>query len=159
LAKGRNIIIISGIVLAFIAGAITANPVVEAVGGWQLAIADLQSQIDEIPGTQVYEISAVSIILQGEDRGNEVRLQCLEGDWFLAPFSIGIITTEPSIVGEGIRLNTSSEQIIIGDLNSLSNFNKIIGFDVLPVITDIGSSVAPFDIDVTLTGLCVSPSP
>jgi len=33
LAKGRNSIIISGIVLAFIAGAITANPVVEAAGG------------------------------------------------------------------------------------------------------------------------------
>jgi len=33
LAKGCNSIIISGIVLAFIPGAITANPVVEAPGG------------------------------------------------------------------------------------------------------------------------------
>ena len=55
MAKGRNVIIISGILVAFLVGTITANPVVEAAGGWkpvaevlQAAIIDLQTQIDNI---------------------------------------------------------------------------------------------------------------
>ena len=48
LAKERNSIIISGIVLAFIAGAITANPVVEAAGGWKGAFDDLINGITAV---------------------------------------------------------------------------------------------------------------
>ena len=48
MAKARNSIIISGIVLAFIAGAITANPVVEAAGGWKGAFDDLINGITAV---------------------------------------------------------------------------------------------------------------
>jgi len=39
------------IVGAFVIGVISANPVVDAVGGWKEAVADLQSQINAIPTT------------------------------------------------------------------------------------------------------------
>jgi len=45
LAKGRNGIIISGILVAFVIGVISANPVVDAAGGWQVAFDDLLAQI------------------------------------------------------------------------------------------------------------------
>ena len=35
---------------AFFLGILTANPVVEAVGGWKEAIIDLQNQIDNTSG-------------------------------------------------------------------------------------------------------------
>jgi len=34
---------------AFLIGVLSANPVVEAVGGWQPVVEDLQNQIDVIP--------------------------------------------------------------------------------------------------------------
>ena len=45
-------IAILAIIAAFVAGVLSANPVVEAAGGWEVAIADLQAQIDAIPAGQ-----------------------------------------------------------------------------------------------------------
>ena len=46
--KSRNAIIILGLLGAFILGTLTANPVVDAVGGWKVAFDNLQSQINDL---------------------------------------------------------------------------------------------------------------
>ena len=48
MVKSRNAIIILGLVGAFILGTLTANPVVDAVGGWKEAFDILQDQINDL---------------------------------------------------------------------------------------------------------------
>ncbi len=45
----RALILVVAIVASFVIGIISANPVVEAVGGWKAAFDDLQQQINNIP--------------------------------------------------------------------------------------------------------------
>ncbi len=51
MAPSRNSIIILGLVAAFILGILSANPVVDAVGGWKAAFDLLQEQINNSPIT------------------------------------------------------------------------------------------------------------
>ena len=45
----RALILVVAIVASFVIGIISANPVVDAVGGWKAAFDDLQLQINNIP--------------------------------------------------------------------------------------------------------------
>jgi len=47
----KTILLGIAISAAFVVGVLSANPVVEAVGGWKTAVADLQAQINGIPTT------------------------------------------------------------------------------------------------------------
>ena len=109
MAIERNSIVILGLVAAFILGTLMANPVVEAVAGWQAAVADLQSQIDAISGIQVYEISSVSVIPEGEIEGPTFSIFCEDGDWL--DLSFHVISVEPSIAG--LPFDVFSDRTII----------------------------------------------
>jgi len=62
---------------AFVIGILSANPVVEAVGGWQAAVADLQSQINSIPTTS----TSVIRFDAGNDQGvNMTPLFFIDGN-------------------------------------------------------------------------------
>jgi len=158
----KQVILGIAIATAFVIGVLSANPVVDAAGGWKEALGLHEgdsSAHHDVPETQVYEVSGVSVIPQGADRGNEILLPCLEGDWFLAGSPLFSITTEPSIIGEGIRLTVTSDPIVEGDSNSLTGVSKIVAFAVTPVYIDIGAGdVAPFEITTTITSVCISPS-
>jgi len=49
----KTILLGIAIATAFVIGILSANPVVEAVGGWKAAVADLQDQIDALIGGPV----------------------------------------------------------------------------------------------------------
>ncbi len=132
---------------AFLIGIFSANPVVEAVSGWQGAIEEITSE------QPVYEVSGVSVIHAGETLGNEVQLRCLEGDWLNGegfPFSM---KTEALIAGTGTRLFAISSGIHESDTSEVS-ISKLIGFDVSPF--NLGEPQS-FDIKITVSGLCLDP--
>ena len=153
---------------AFLIGVVSANPMVEAVGGWKAAVADLQEQIDNTSG-QVYEVSAVSVVPVenpggGNHKGNDVQLRCLEGDTFL----INIDTTQKAVtLSFDAPIAVLDNELVIarGSIveefpfdtgNIARDFSKPIGWD------GRAEQIRGFqavDIPVTITGLCVSPSP
>ncbi|MEE9241640.1 MAG: hypothetical protein V3U12_00600 [Nitrosopumilaceae archaeon] len=106
----------------------------------------------------VYEVSAVSTIQAGEIFGNEVQLGCLEGDIFpslnrLVTLSIDdptIDTTNLLITKLVISVEENDE--IFSDFSS-----KLIRVDV-KARHDAGSSTQLFDVPVTITIVCLSPS-
>jgi len=144
------------IAVAFVVGVLSANPVVQAVGGWQAAVDDLQSQIDAISGTQVYEISGVSVIPEGEIEGPTYSIFCEDGDWLETSSSIVITSVEQSIDGLPFTV-FSFRTVILDDETPNVEPSKAIGLEVTPKITPTDQE-APFDLTVTTTGLCLSPS-
>jgi len=156
-----------------------SNPVVEAVGGWKAAVIELNDDISDIElfleersdfwefleesgeeafESQVYEVSAVSVIpaIDGSGiRGNPVQLRCLDGDWLLRDESVVLSTGDLSVDGLGIheRGNFVKEFETSVESSGL----KTIGFDGL---AERGKFLSPsFEITVTMTILCLSPSP
>jgi len=139
------------IAAAFVIGVLSANPVVEAVGGWQAAVVGLQEQIDNTSG-QVYEVSGVSVIPAGEVFGNEVQLRCLEGDWFGGGPTL---RPQPPPSDEFTSIiNAQTTAIHESDVTKIF-FSRAIGLDVTP---QNQGSIQPFDITVTVVGFCLSPS-
>jgi len=104
----------------------------------------------------IYEVTAVSIIPAGELDGNEVQLGCLEGDILpslnrRATLSIDdptIDTTNLAISATVISIGENEE--FITDFNS-----ELIRFDVK---TQQQGPMQLFDIPVTVTIVCLSPS-
>ena len=147
---------------AFLIGVLSANPVVEGVGGWKLAVADLQEQINAITRTQVYEVSGVSVIPAGEVReGNQVQLLCSDGDWFIhannQPRESVVVTTgDPSLQGLDLGLFAIGNFIEESEQIVQSDNVKTIGWDGVARRDGLDPG---FEIPVTITGLCVSPSP
>jgi len=73
------------IAAAFVIGVLSANPVVEAAGGWQPVVADLQSQIDAITSTQSTEVAStidfeIAATNTGEFRFNDKTSLVFYGD-------------------------------------------------------------------------------
>jgi len=136
------------IVGAFIVGILTANPVVEAVGGWQGAIEEITSE------QPVYEVSGISTILDGQQQGNEIQLRCLEGDWMNMDPSFDIVTN-PSIFGELLALNTPHDFIRAQPVTEFSSNSRFIGADVR--VSTNPNEVAPFEFEATITILCLNP--
>lgn len=134
------------IATAFFIGVLSANPVVEAVGGWKEAIADLQNQIDNTSG-QVYEVSLTVPIGISDDSLKPFSLRCSEEDWMSvsnSPFSSAEAVTEPEGIGT------------IGDLSFLTAegvSSRIVGVEGLAQGT-----LQLFEYEITITILCLSPS-
>ena len=165
------------IVGAFVIGILSANPVVEAVGGWKAAVIELNDDISDIElfleersdfwefleesgeeffESQIYEVSGVSVIPAGETFGNRVSLRCLDGDWYLSEPTRFTMTIDPSIVetfAVGIGPGNTSP---VAEGNPGTAGSKVVGFATTPRNDGVKP---PFAIPVTITGLCVSPSP
>jgi len=159
------------IAAAFMIGVLSANPVVEAVGGWKAAFDDLQQQINEIellpgpPGetgpqgpaapSNVYEVSDTITILEGDTTGGIITLECFEGDW-LDSTSINFVTV-PNVFELG-SLNDKNARFILDPVSQAStgeSFSKRIGYSVEP---ELFGTVAPIGgIVVTVTIVCLNP--
>jgi len=134
------------IATAFFIGVLSANPVVEAVGGWKEAIADLQNQIDNTSG-QVYEVSLTVPIGISDDSLKPFSLSCSEGDRM---YVSNVISSSIEAVTDPAGLGT------IGDLSFLTDVgvsSRIVGVEGLAVGT-----LQLFEFDITITILCLSPS-
>jgi len=159
------------IAAAFMIGVLSANPVVEAVGGWKAAFDDLQQQINEIellpgpPGetgpqgpaapSNVYEVSDTITILEEDTTGGIITLECFEGDW-LDSTSINFVTV-PNVLELG-SLNDKNARFILDPVSQAStgeSFSKRIGYSVEP---ELFGTVAPIGgIVVTVTIVCLNP--
>ena len=148
------------IAAAFVVGILTANPVVEAVGGWQGAFEGLDSRIIALENqpAQVYTISALSVIPAGETLGNIVQLRCLDGDRFLFVVPAAELSVDPTIIDTyQIRIRSATEDLVKANIPGIDTGNEIlIGYDLRA--TNDGEK-PPFEIEVTVTGVCLSPSP
>ena len=133
---------------AFLIGAFTANPIVEAQGGWKLAI-------DEITSEQpVYEVSVDTVILEGDRLGALIQLRCLEGDYITGAFTIeGDDTGFP----DGSEVNGANVQNVVENSGSKIIPSKPIGVDLQPQFRDTPPHMAPFNIELTVTILCLNP--
>ena len=182
---GRTFLVLAVVIVAaFVVGVLSANPVVEAVGGWKAAVIELNDDISDIElfleersdfwefleesgeeffESQIYEVSAVSLVPVanpggGNHKGNDVQIRCLDGDWLLVDdrlkpvalsFDASIVLDEETLISEGSIVEESNQNIEDG-------YSKPIGWD------GRAEQVRGFqavDIPVTITGLCVSPSP
>ena len=161
------------IAAAFMIGMLSANPVVEAVGGWKAAFDDLQQQINEIellpgpPGetgpqgpaapSNVYEVSDTITILEGDTTGGIITLECFEGDW-LDSTSVNFVTV-PDVFEEGkVRLNDKNARFILDPVSAAStgeSLSKRIGYSVEPEL--FGTDAPIGGIDVTVTIVCLNP--
>ncbi len=148
---------------AFFLGVLSANPVVEAVGGWQGAFDGLDTRItalenQPVPESQVYEVSGVSVISAGEIFGLEVQLRCLDGDRFLFAAPAAELSVDPTIIDTyQIRIRSTSEDLVKANIPGIDTGNEIlIGYDLR---TANDGEKPPFEIEVTVTGVCLSPSP
>ena len=175
------------IVAAFVVGILSANPVVEAVGGWKAAVIELNDDISDIElfleersdfwefleesgeeffESQVYEVSDTTVIPGSTNPnvdGDNLQLRCLDGDWLYSegiPFSM---TAEPlaDIVANDVRIGASSphtKAITESPTRNISD-TKLIGYDVTPRREQVQQPNEVFDITVVVSILCLSPSP
>jgi len=151
------------IATAFMIGIFSANPVVEAVGGWKAAVDDLQNQIDNLePSEQIYEVSVVSVIPESSTTGSFVMLRCLEGDMFLNAVSQDseprlLIELDPSLDTTNLSITTTAINIITENIEGVHDSNqRIIGYDTR---ARQSGATQMFEIPVTISGFCLSLSP
>jgi len=145
---------------AFLIGIFSANPVVDAMAGWKFALdehARDASAHHDVPETQIYEVSGISVIPELSEEGNIIQLLCLEGDFWDSVSGVAYVTLDPSI--DPTNLN-----IVLQVIETITEINpgihkgseKIIGYDLR------AAQIGPlqlFDIPVTINGVCLSPSP
>jgi len=148
---------------AFVIGVLSANPVVEAVGGWKFALDEHQSDDNahhDVPEAQVYEVSGVSVIPAGgtsDESGPEVQLRCLEGDRLISaglPFTLTAEPIEDILANDVTVTHGANDDIKEFPINKIST-QKIIGYDVTPKRT---GAIQLFPITVTVSIMCLSPS-
>jgi len=160
------------IAAAFVIGVISANPVVEAAGGWKAAFEDLQEQINNIPqgeqgppGEQgpaapsnVYEVSDTITIPAGAKTDGTIMLLCMEGDW-LDSTTVNFVTVPDVFVQGKVRLNDNSARFLLDRVSEDStgeDFSKRIGYSVIPEL--LGTDTPLKDpVDVTVTIICLNP--
>jgi len=112
----------------------------------------------------IYEVSAVSVVPVenvggGNHKGNDVQLRCSDGDWFMVDdpqkpismsFDDSIVLDNELIISRGSVVEESTNPNIDSGNSKPIGWNgraeQIRGFQAV-------------DIPVTITGLCVSPSP
>ena len=149
---------------AFVIGVLSANPVVEAVGGWQPAVDGLDARITALenqpaPEARVYEVSGTTTIEAGQSSNEIITLLCLDGDWKDST-TLDFVTVPP-IHEDGISLvhDTQTLNIVdpISEASSGTSLTKRIGVSTLPEFIGSGTPF-DFDVDVTVTMVCISPS-
>jgi hypothetical protein len=143
---------------------VTFIPLAEGTAGWNGFLREIG-----LGGTQVYEVSGVSVMPAGTVTGSEVQLRCLDGDYFFStstdfvqnPINIRtdaifLSIDDPSIDTTNlgiVAIGSSVEERIPGIRNDRA---KVIGYDVTTI--NDGPDVL-VDVPVTITGVCLSPSP
>ncbi len=150
--RNETKLVLSSIVIAVLLG-FNQVPIQYAEG--EISWNGFLKQVGFNPPT-VYEVSAVSIIPAGRIIGNEVQLGCLEGDIFpdlnrRATLSIddpAIDTTNLAITRLEISIGENDE--LFKDFSS-----KLIRVDVK---AQQQGAMQLFDIPVTVTIVCLSPS-
>jgi len=146
---------------AFLIGVLSANPVVEAIGGWQGAFAGLDARITTLEtDSSVYEVSQTITILAGDFTDGTITLLCLDGDK-LDSGEVNFVT-DPAIFVEGIVVLLDSGAVFTHDPASISTVGnpilaKRIGYSVTPTLSGSGTPLG-INVDVTVTILCLSPS-
>jgi len=104
-------IAIAGIIVAFVVGILSANPVVEAVGGWQGAFDGLDTRITALETATTVELYKVSSTLTPPPQS--VELNCDSGDTVVSGYVIfpDGVTAEVNTVainnGEGMIVGES----------------------------------------------------
>jgi len=156
-----TILAISTIILS-----VTFIPLAEGTAGWNGFLREIG-----FGGTQVYEVSGVSVIPAGTNLGSEVQLRCLDGDYFAnffngftdpGPFLRKAFTMsidDPSIDTTNLNIfATETATVIVEESNPgiRVDVRKTIGYDVT---TRQDGLFLTFDVPVTITGVCLSPSP
>jgi len=136
----------------------TQVPIAEGAVSWNGFLREIGFN----PPT-VYEVSDVSVIPAGGSsvRGDTVQLRCLDGDWMSLgndndpAESIVMSTDDPALEGLNLTIVGFGSIVYESDAAVNQNFKKPIGWDGQPrrnTIFDL------FDIRVTMTILCFSPS-
>ncbi len=106
---------------------------------------------------QVYEVSAVSIIPANEIFGNKVEVRCLDGDRFLKLTPNLVMTFDPAIKENfNIGIERTDTTDIFKQIPGTFQNSILIGQSMTP--RNVGAEKPPFDIPVTVTGVCISPS-
>jgi len=146
-----TILAISTIILS-----VTFIPLAEASVGWNGFLQEIG-----FGGPQIYEVSAVSVIPAGELFGNQVQIRCLDGDRFLTGFPTVTITIDPSTFELVEMADVGFEAV---QTREISEGNPVIDHDNLILIgvdteTRNGGLAQPFEIPLTITGLCLNSSP
>jgi len=107
-------------------------------------------------GTQVYEVSGESVIQIGFIEGDVIQLRCLEGDTFYDGVRNVRMSTSVDVSPRALLLIGYENVFNTNDpLNIRIQSTGVIGANVTPRMD--GGSLT-FDVPVTATGLCFSPS-
>ena len=98
--------------------------------------------------TQVYEVSDTVVIPQGQQLSPVFSVFCSGGDWMYAPGSLAAteIVSNPSVPLTDFNRNFIQDG---------GEFSRTIGMEGTVAL----SSLQLFDVEVTATNLCFSPSP
>jgi len=152
------------ITTAFVIGVLSANPVVDAAGGWQPVVDGLDARITALetqpaPESQVYEVTGTTTIVAGETSNETITLLCLDGDW---RDSIVIdFVTVPPIFEDGVVVVHDQDVVRfldpVSEASTGTQLSKSIGVSLVPEFIGQGTPLA-FDVDVIVTMLCISPS-
>ena len=113
----------------------------------------LEESGEEFFESQIYEVSGVSIIEAGTGVGSLVQLRCLDGDSFIQGQANTVLSVDPS-VNRAVQRSDFTQ--IFENVPNISG-SRIIGADVAASLASPPQET--FDITVTITGLCLSPSP
>jgi len=155
-ALGITKIVLVAFVVGILASFGVASTVQFAEGavGWNSFLKEIGFN----PPT-VYEVSANALIPKGDNDAPVMQLLCLDGDYL----NEDILTIE----GDDTGLPVDSEviaisiQLIRENPDSKFTPSKPIGFSFRPLYSNPAEpppAMAPFDIEVTITILCLSPS-
>jgi len=134
--------------ISIILVSVTFIPLAEAVVSWN----GFLKQVGFNPPT-IYEVSGVSVIEAGTGTGSLVQLRCLEGDTFIDGERNTVLSLDPSKSFPVQR--TDFIQVQENDPNIASTSGRVIGADVR---ASQNGGIPTFDVPVTITGLCLSPS-
>ena len=103
---------------------------------------------------QVYEVSGVSIISANEVFGTLVELRCLDGDWFR---TTNLISSIPfPFPTNGAIINVPTPAVYHESDNTVVLSTKVIGVDARAQNQGV---LQPFEFQVLVFGICLSPSP
>ena len=157
----KQVILALAIATAFVIGVLSANPVVEAVGGWQPAVEGLDARITALEGdASVYEVSGTTTIVAGELSNETLVLNCLAGDK-VDSGEVNFVTVPPIFMAGTVVLQ-DTDAVFTHDPASITsqgnpNLAKRIGYSVTPTLAGSGTPLG-IPVDVTATIHCLSPS-
>lgn len=136
------------IILVLVVLTLTTAQFAEGAVGWNSFLKEIGFNPPSI-----YEVSGVSVIQTGTGVGSIVQLRCLEGDTFIDGERNTVLSLDPSTSFPVQRSDFNQIQENIPNIASTSG--RVIGADVR---ANANGGQPTFDVPVTITGLCLSPS-